>query len=192
MLGFIERQFGCRILHLMRHPCAVVHSRLAVRRPWFADVEDILGQRDLVDEHLSSFVKDIEQERDILGAHAVWWAVENAVAIRQLEGRPHLRVYYEDVALQPEKAAARILIWLTGNEPSAEVVARIAALSTRPSRVSRHEKSLPAMERLSEWQRKLSQEEQGRILSWAARLGVSCYGPGLLPSMVEPAQEKRE
>jgi len=73
MLGFIHRKFEPRIIHIIRHPCAVIYSRLAAPTPWHADVKDLLCQEELVEDYIRPWIPEIEKEKDLIGAHAVLW-----------------------------------------------------------------------------------------------------------------------
>lgn len=172
MLGWLHRKFQPRIVYLLRHPCAVVYSRLAAPQPWHADVRDILKQEDLVEDYLKPWVTEIERETDLLGAHAVWWAVENRVALNQLQGIPHALLFYEDLVMRPRAVLESLLLWLGVKR----IPKRALHLVPHPSRMSNLTLGYrDAQDRLSRWQISLSVEEQKRILSWAERLGVEAY-----------------
>lgn len=172
MLGWLYRKFQPRIVYIMRHPCAVVYSRLAAPQPWHADVRDILRQEKLVEDYLKPWAVEIERETDPLGAHAVWWAVENRVALQQLQGIPHALLFYEDLVLHPQEVLEKLLPWLG----VARIPKKVFNLLPQPSRMSNHSLAYRnAQDRLSRWQGSLSVEEQRRILSWAERLGVYAY-----------------
>jgi len=172
MLGWLHRKFQPRIVYLLRHPCAVVYSRLVAPQPWHADVRDILRQEKLVEDHLKPWAAEIERETDRLDAHAVWWAVENLVALRQLQGIPHALLFYEDLVLHPHEVLENLLPWL-GVE---HIPKKVFDLLPQPSRMSNHNLAYrDAQDRLSRWQTSLSVKEQKRILFWAERLGVDVY-----------------
>ncbi|GAB4403125.1 MAG: hypothetical protein OHK003_30860 [Anaerolineales bacterium] len=172
MLGWLYRKFQPSILYIMRHPCAVVYSRLAAPQPWHADVQDALRQEKLVEDYLKPWAAEIERETDRLGAHAVWWTVENLVALRQLQGIPHALLFYEDLILHPHEVLENLLPWL-GVE---RIPKKVFDLLPQPSRMSNHTLAYrDAQDRLSRWQTSLSVEEQMRILVWAERLGVNAY-----------------
>jgi hypothetical protein len=178
MLGFAYDLYRPRIVCLVRHPCAVVHSRLMGE--WHADVADILDQEALVEEYLRPWLGLIEREQDLLGAHAVWWAVENSVAMRELATRPHCPVFYEELVLGAQGQLDRILGWL--GVPAHTVS---TDLVETPSRVSRRGPAsaelIPADHWLRAWQQALAPHEQRRILDWAHRLGIACYNDRALP-----------
>jgi hypothetical protein len=175
MLGFLCDRFAPDVVLVVRHPCAVVASRL--RAPWSADVRDILGQEQLVEDHLRPWLAEIERERDLLGAHAVWWAVENLVATRQLSGRRHHFVHFEDFCLEPQSHFRTLLEWVEldadGVDPTAiEAESRM----THPG-VGRRS----TLERLGAWRQQLAPADQRRILDWAHRLGLTWYDESPTP-----------
>ncbi len=178
MLGYVIDQFHCPVVYLLRHPCAVINSRLSLPIPWHADVRDILVQEELVEDYLRDWKKEIEQEKDLLGAHAVWWAVENHVALSQLASRPHKIIYYENIVNQPNQILEEISDWLglPGNRRQSRVDSSKKSRMTRPESIGASQNAL-----LREWQNRLSQEDQQRILGWAERLGVTNYGSDVLP-----------
>lgn len=178
MLGYIYRRFCPRLVYIMRHPCAVIHSRLSAPEPWHADVDDILHQEELVDDYLHPWLEQIQQERDLLGAHAVWWAVENCVALDQLKRVPHFLVYYEDLVLHPHQVLEKLFQWLGYPRCPQEV----DALLNRPSRMTHADRNSQSnAERLARWQHQLSSRDQQRILAWTQRLGLEMYDRDTLP-----------
>lgn len=175
MLGFWVRELSPHVVLVVRHPCAVVSSRLHV--PWHADVADILCQEELVECHLRPWLAEIEREKDLLGAHAVWWAVENLVATRQLAQRRHFFAFYEDLALAPDRRLGELFSWLElGHAPprSADLL--------RPSRMTHPGNEIASLgERLGAWRTRLSELECDRVLSWATRMGLDWYDREPLP-----------
>ena len=166
MLGFISDEFRPKIIHVVRSPCAVVASRL--KYGWHADIRDVLDQEELVTDHLSDHVDDIARENDALGAHAVWWAVENAIAQRDLESRPHLVVYYEVFRKNPKAEMRRIAEFagLKMREIGATRLERPSRMRERPAELQSQTGVEPRREA------QLTAGEQARILDWADRLGV--------------------
>jgi hypothetical protein len=181
MLAYLYKQFCPHIIYIVRHPCAVVQSRLAVK--WHADVQDILVQDALVADYLSPWVAKIEKERDLLGAHAVWWAVENLVALKELKHIPHHFVEYEAMLLQPDTEARRLFDWLNWKFDPEHIS---SAVSTE-SRMSRQNVSYQsAGARLNSWRTGLSEEQQKKILWWAHEMGIPNYTEALLPRDLQP------
>ena len=175
MLGYIYDHFKPNIIFIMRHPCAVVSSRLALQ--WHADVESLLMQEALVEDYLRPWLSEIEQVKNPLEAHAIWWAVENAVALNNLASRPHYAVTFEALCLRPYKEAHNIITWLNAEPPTS-----LTAGVEKPSSQSRADMEYAStLERLSSWKTALSDEDQRRILRWTHRLGVESYTMDILP-----------
>ena len=178
MLGYIYENFQPSIIYIMRHPCAVISSRLIRPKPWFTDVNDILYQEELVEDYLRPWVKEIEQEKDLVGAHAVWWALENLVALNQLHKVPHLLITYESLVTDPEAALQVVFRFLqVTKKPDC-----LNELISKPSRTSRKNRDYESVvDRLSAWKRELSAEHQERILDWSYKLGIDIYDFEIFP-----------
>jgi hypothetical protein len=177
MLGYIHDAFASAIVYLVRHPCAVIRSRLSAPKPWHADVRDLLRQEELVEDYLRPWLTDIERETTPIGVHAVWWAVENLVASRELSNRSHFFVTYESLCLKPERVVRDIMNWLHVNEKPS----RLHAALTEPSRMTDRDVDVSVTARLSAWKHQLPEEAQGHILGWARKLGVAFYDEEILP-----------
>ena len=181
MLGFVMDRFEPRMVFLMRHPAAVVNSMFyRVKAAWPADVRDLLKQEALVEDYLRPWVGELERVSDPLEALAVWWAVENRVALDQLATRGHYRMFYEWLALHPQEEMGRLLAWL-GMPADAVPEALLFRFSRMTSVRQRTIQEADMMQRLAAWQRELSAREQEVVLRWAERLGVNAYGNDVLP-----------
>jgi hypothetical protein len=179
MLGFVYDHLRPRVLYAMRHPCAVVQSRMQVG--WQVRVEDILCQQALVDDYLHPWVDDITRECDPVGIHAVWWAVENMVALRELTERPHHIVTYEALSLSPRQEFQEILHSL--GFPLAIACADSIQQLSRVTDAAGFQMEVP--QRLAAWQSYFTLEQQRRILDWAWKLGITVYDDTVWPSTME-------
>jgi hypothetical protein len=187
MLAFIHENFQPKIIYMLRHPCAVIASRLDLG--WQADVMDILKQEPLVEDHLRPWVAAIEEERDNLGAHAIWWAVENAVARRQLVNIPHLALTYEQLCLEPEGHIPEVFSFLGLPMPE---FSNLQSVIQRPSKLSIRDVTYTStVDRLSSWKKQIKSEDQKRILDWAHRLGVTTYSDQIVPVNAAKDAESR-
>jgi hypothetical protein len=172
MLAYLYQQFKPRIVYVLRHPCAVIYSRLVAQQPWHADVRDLLSQEELVVDYLTPWIAEIEKEKDLVGTHAVWWAVENLVALQQLANIPHYFVHFEELVLNPKEILQPLIAWL-GYE---KLPPKVMKILSQPSRMSnRNLVYRDTRDRLSYWQHHLSIEDQRRIITWADRVGLSRY-----------------
>ncbi len=101
-LGWIRRHFpGMPMIYLMRHPCAVVNSRMQLGRD--SDLQrQLLSQPRLMADHLEPFRSAMESAADDFERHVFIWCAENYVPMRQLRrGDAHV-VFYERVCTDPE------------------------------------------------------------------------------------------
>jgi hypothetical protein len=179
MLGYIYDHFHPRIIYLSRHPCAVVASR--VRLGWRVDLDNLLSQEQLIEDHLSPWVGRIERAKtNPVVSHAIWWAVESMVATLHLSTRHHCRAYYEHFLARPEASLRDVLSWL-GLDLRSIPESRIGQDSHTTWRESDANDPQEAEQRLSSWKGQLSKEDQREILDWAYRLDVMCYTDEVLP-----------
>lgn len=96
MLGWVARCCpGTTMLYAMRHPCAVVHSR--VKLGWSTHLDQMLAQPALMRDHLEPYreiIERAEHEADAWTRHATMWCIENAVPLRELSiGDAHILFY---------------------------------------------------------------------------------------------------
>lgn len=179
MLGYIYDHFQPSLIHIMRHPCAVIASRM--RLNWQVDLDELLNQEELVADYLTDWVGAIESVKaDPVASHAIWWAVESAVAARDLATRPHYPVFYEDLLLEPQVQLKALLEWL--NLDIHSVPQRLLERKSRTTWRDQDQRQAHELEqRLGSWRKHLSQEEQSLIIDWAYRLGVTHYNDTLFP-----------
>lgn len=179
MLGYVYEHFQPKIIYIIRHPCAVVQSRLQVN--WNVSVDDILSQQSLIETHLGPFVDEIKRENDPICIQAIWWAIENMVALRELDSRPHYFVTYETLALHPQREFQKILTFLGLSSDNLD-----PSIIGQPSQMTNIEAfETDTLTRLKAWQSYFNLEQQHSILRWAHRLGVDVYDDGILPVIQE-------
>jgi len=181
MLGFIDARFHPAIILLARHPAAVINSMFyRVRATWPADARDLLMQEALVEDYLRPWVGEIEQISDGFEALAVWWAVENRVALSQMQGRRHYLIFYEWLSLRPQQEITGLLRWL-GMTADAVPEALLHRYSRMTSVKQRQSTEQDVMKRLSAWQGELSADEQRLVSKWGERLEIPWFGAEPLP-----------
>lgn len=176
MLGFILKKFSPQLIYIARHPCAVTYSRLI--NGFTTDVKYILNQEELVENYLRPWIKDIEREKDPVGAFSVLWAVENYVASCEISNINSFFVNYESIILNPIEVIKKLLNWLEFGFLSPEANKKIY----EPSRmIGRSRDNNLGKFQISQWKNKLSIEDQNRIINWAKRLNINWYNESPLP-----------
>jgi hypothetical protein len=180
MLRWILDRFpGTPTLLIVRHPCAVVAS--FAKLGWSArrDLDSILRQDDLLDDHLRDVSGILESP---LSAHqevAVVWCVNHRVVLNQCSGSKLIGVHYEDLVNRPEGELPRIFEAI-GRDYDETVYKTLR----RPSRTTL---SVPARDhgagRDAEWFRALGASRVSDIQEIVAAFGLDhLYDEGGRPT----------
>lgn len=111
-LGWIRKRFaGMPMIYLMRHPCAVVNSRLQLGRD--SDLERMFfSQPELMADHLEPLRAEMERAKDDFERHMFIWCVENYVPMRQLHAADVHLIFYENVCENPQAELDRLAAYL--------------------------------------------------------------------------------
>lgn len=172
LLGWLARNFpGMPMVLLMRHPCAVVASRLALG--WRDNLDETMAQGDLVGDHLLPTEREIRVARDPFERHLFLWCIDNLVPLRQLTpDRLHL-VFYEDLLLDPASELGRLFAFL-GRDFDEEGLAKPGS----PSFTSRPGEQ-PS---LDGWRRSVDGRRLERAVEILGLFGLDrVYGTGDMP-----------
>jgi sulfotransferase family protein len=166
------------LLFVIRHPCAVVLSRLNLEWATDADIEYFLAQPKLIEDFLSDKLALIKNAQSDEAKHAIVWCISNLVPIRQFEGQELPTVFYEHLCVQPEIEIPKIMAAIK-QELSEAVWRRVAEPSKttiRSSAVMRGE------DRITPWQRELTTDQIDTILSIVRAFNLDfLYGQSALP-----------
>lgn len=110
---------GMPIILLLRHPCAVAESRLALG--WRDNLDEILAQQELLKDFLEPFEAEIRNAKTPFERHIYLWCIENYVPLMQFgAGEIHV-AFYESLRLRPEEELRRLFEFL-GREFDAGVL----------------------------------------------------------------------
>ena len=172
LLGWLAENFpGMPIVLLMRHPCAVVSSRLALG--WRDNLDETIAQGDLVEDHLLPVEGRIRSARDPFERHLFLWCIDNHVPLRQFTpGGIHF-CFYENLLLDPEPELRRLFAFL-GRDFDDGVLDKLE----RPSFTSRRG-SRPSADG---WQSRVGGEQVARAGEVLGLFGLDrVYGPGAAP-----------
>ena len=163
---------GMPIVLLLRHPCAVVTSRLAVG--WKDNLDETMAQQDLVEDFLLPVEAEIRAARDDFERHLFLWCIDNYVPLRQFaKGEIHL-VFYEDLLENPE-GGLRSLFGFLGEDLDDSVYDKLG----RPSPLSRRDASLPSVDG---WRAHVGDRQLERTAEILALFGLDrLYGEGPMP-----------
>jgi hypothetical protein len=179
MLAWLLQRFPeISNIFVLRHPCAVVLSRM--HYGWNAedDLASMLGQPRLVEDHLAPYLERIQSATTTEEKHAILWCITNLVPLRQLGHETLKPLYYEHLYSDRAnvlKVLGRAVHRDLGNAPQ--------TASERPSRTTTSlSPILRGDDNLRRWQRELSADAVRRILDLVAAFELDwLYGAGLMP-----------
>jgi len=167
------------IVFIIRHPCAVVLSRMKLDWATDSDIDPLLKQPELVNDYLYPFLDLIRNASTVEEKHTVIWSVSNLIPLKQFGANGGLRIiYYEDLCTQPEKALNTVF------DTIAQPYHRSAIDQiNRPSQTTREHSAIAAgRDRLSNWKNKLSTSQIDNILGVVDAFGLGyLYGDAVLP-----------
>jgi len=172
LLGWMSENFpGMPIVLLLRHPCAVAASRLALG--WRDNLSETMEQEELVEDFLLPVEAEIRDARDSFERHVFSWCIENYVPLRQFGPREIHLSFYENFLVHPEEEVRRLFAFL-----GEDFDGRVLRAMSHPSPLSREEMS-PSVDA---WRRSVSDARLERAVEILGLFGLDrVYGEGAMP-----------
>lgn len=166
------------ILFLIRHPCAVVLSRMELQWATDSDIDPFLAQRNLVEDHLSQYHELIQNATSDEEKHAIIWCVSNLVPLRQFEHNELNLIYYENLCVHADRELPRVFEMI-GQQYQPSARQRI----DRPSMTTREASAIVrGTDKITRWQNILNASQVDRILGVVRAFGLNhLYGESSLP-----------
>jgi sulfotransferase family protein len=174
LLGWIRANFpGMPMILLLRHPCAVVASRLALG--WKDSLFETMEQEDLVEDFLSPIETRIRAARDDFERHLFLWCIDNYVPLRQFApGEIHL-AFYENLLAHPKEELRRLFAFL-GEDFDERAYRNLR----RPSPLSRRD--APESPSTDGWRRQVGGRRVEETVEILNLFGLDrVYGEGTMP-----------
>jgi hypothetical protein len=167
-----------RILFLLRHPCAVVSSRMELGWATDADIEPFLSQADLVADYLGEHLELIHNAKMEEEKHAIVWSISNLVPLEQFLPGELKIVYYENLCTQPEIELSNLFASIGQNYESPSL-----AQINQPSQTTRTTSAVVnGTDKLTYWKKKLSPAQIDNILRVVESFGLHhLYSDSFLP-----------
>jgi hypothetical protein len=166
------------ILFIIRHPCAVVLSRLELGWATDRDIKPFLSQPQLVEDFLGPYSDLIRSVRSVEEKHAVIWSISNIVPLKQFNSNDWKVVYYENLCTQPEIELPGIFEAI-GHQYSS----RLFTGSDQPSQTARSASAVVAgTNKIENWKNKLSRSQIDNVLRVVQAFGLGhVYDDSTLP-----------
>jgi hypothetical protein len=179
MLRWISGEFpALPIVFIIRHPCAVVASRMKLGWATDGDIAPLLAQPRLVEDHLADKMHVIERARTAEEKHAVVWSVSNLVPMRQFQADALTRVFYERLCADPAAEVGRIFGRL-GQSYAGSILGTL----DRPSMMAaRGSAVVTGDDRLTSWKKELAPRQVQSVLDVVEAFGLGdLYGESAMP-----------
>ena len=156
------------IIFIMRHPCAVVLSRMELGWATGRDIEPFISQPQLVEDYLGPYLDLIRSARNSEEKHAIIWSISNLVPLKQFRPGELKIVYYEDLCVQPATEFPAILESIGYGYPPSRI-----ELLNRPSQTTKLTSAVvTGTNKVSHWKSVLSQVQIERILKVVQAFGL--------------------
>lgn len=174
MLAWIDYNFHCPIIYVIRHPCAVVLSRMKLN--WEAHLDVFLRQEELIEDYLYEFEPLIRKAQNPIQKHTIMWCVENLIPLIQLAQHDWILCTYEKLCNNTEEEIYRIFKKL-GIKRTKRINHAISSFyQTRKDNAIRI-----GRDPLNDWKKTLSKSEIKEILGIVNDFGINLYGKDLFP-----------
>jgi Sulfotransferase family len=179
MLRWLCREFpSLPVVFLVRHPCAVVSSRMKLGWATDSDIAPLLEQPRLVEDHLADKMRVFERAKTPEEKHALVWCVSNLVPLRQFGEGELTTVFYENLCANPAAEIERVFRRL-GHPYHASVFGRLH----QPSMMSAQGSAVvTGDDRIAGWQKELSPRQIQAVLAVVEAFGLAhLYGESAMP-----------
>ncbi|ODS29716.1 MAG: Sulfotransferase domain protein [Candidatus Scalindua rubra] len=169
------------IILMMRHPCAVAHSRL--KRGWETHLDDLLKQKDLVDDFLKDTLDDIQNCKTEFDEHVYLWCIENYIPLVQFKKGEIYVVFYENLCSNPEEQLRDLFLWL--EKPFEET---ITEKIRKPSKTSQSFSAIKTGESIIDnWKNQLSTKQIDSTMRILDHFGLDqVYDINPMPKVKDP------
>ena len=166
------------MVFIIRHPCAVVASRIRLNWNPNNDIEPFLVQQHLLDDFLGDHLPAIRKASTDAEKHAIIWCVSNLVPLWQFRDAPLHVMFYENLCQHPEAEIPNLFRAI--GRPYTDTVFKYAR---RPSTTTRMQSAVvKGIDPTASWRRELSGDAIKRVLGIVKEFGLAhLYGDADLP-----------
>jgi hypothetical protein len=166
------------VVLLVRHPCAVVLSRMQLQWATDKDIASFLRQPKLVEDFLSDKMDVIERAKTDAQKHAVIWSVHHLVPFKQFRDTELNVFFYESLCTQPQVEIPRLFRVI--NQKYSDSV--YEHLPTPSLTTTNHSAAVTGSDQISRWQKELPEKQIREVLSVVDAFGLGhIYGSSVMP-----------
>ena len=172
------------ILFIVRHPCAVVLSRMQLSRieeGWDPDLDInfYLSQNELVSDCLADKLEIIAKAKTTAERHAVYWCINNLVPLKQFR-RTELNIFfYENLCVHPDIEIPRIFQTIKHEYDDSKSNRDLA----KPASTALHTSAIITGEdKIGRWRTALSSRQIQNVLGIVRAFGLDyLYADSVMP-----------
>jgi len=182
-LKWIRENFpSVPIVYILRHPCAVVHSRERMGRLPAVEVQSILSQELMLKDHLEPYLNAFENAHTSLAQFAFVWCAEQLVALRTMNMADWVVTTYEDLLQNADGEIQKIMKYVFP-DGYAETKTKIKAPTSIISESTRTDSAiLTNRNPLDSWKTDLNQRQIEEIMEMLRRFRLdTIYDESSLP-----------
>ncbi|MFW6015993.1 MAG: sulfotransferase [bacterium] len=178
MLKWIRNNFPkLPIVFMMRHPCAVVNSRL--RLGWGNPIAELLTQNNLYEDYLKKYKTVINNADTKFERHLIFWCLENYIPLKLLNDNDDLYIiFYENLCIYPEQEIKNLFNYLNinYNEEVQKKVVQSSKMSRKGSAIN------TGNNLLSNWKKDINNEQIEKFLKIVEVFGLNkIYSEDIMP-----------
>ena len=179
---WFANKLNCQVIITIRHPAAFASS--LKRLKWSFDFNDLLKQPFLMSDHLESYRCEMEEYRehpeDIIGQSALLWRMVYQTVDKIRHEDPQIQIIrHEDLSLNPEEGFTKLYEMLD-LQYTTQVIQTIRKTShhENPKELSPnsvHSVKLDSQANISNWKKRLTQQEIIRVLDLTSDVAENYY-----------------
>jgi len=181
MLEWLEHNFSCRIVFIIRHPCAVIASIRKMEWDLTWDFDFLKSQNQLLEKYLQPYQHIIFMKNPTPAQRlALIWCIENKIPLIQFKQHNWVGVIYENLVLRPHEELNRIYSKLNLQKPLLGY-----KMINKTTHTANKDRSRQRGDVLKKWQSKLSKEETKQVIEVVKAFDMGFYSYDILPAAVE-------
>ena len=170
MLKWIDIQFPqVPKYFIIRHPCAVVLSRMNLQWATDGDIRHFLCQPTLMSDFLNDKIDVIAKAQTDEQKHAIIWCITNLVPLQQFIDKDSNLVKYENLVQFPEVEIPKLFngLGVSYNESIFDKYKQPSSTSTHTSAI------LSGTKLIDHWKNELSKQQIDNILGIVDQFGLT-------------------
>jgi hypothetical protein len=166
MLGWLVNNFGTKIIFVIRHPAAVVSSKLFINKRagkiiwnFKDDLQRYSQNKNLKEDFLYKYQDCWNRSLSFVSGCTINWCIENAIALQNARKHEICVVFYEDLVAYPEIWWKKIIDYLKLKHiPNEKIISRPSHEAPKDIKTHKFKRN-----QFNKWTQYLSEEQKNEI-----------------------------